>query len=896
MLVCSTAFGAGNSYFGTFTGNGNGLTNIAYSNLVNRLLFANLKDFGAKGDGTTDDSTAVQAWSTYGTANNLNLYAPAGNYKITTTINYAAPTGNSFLFGSWKIWGDGPDATQFTQTTTNAHIMSFTNGASLGLYVDSINFKGAFTGANAISSCGIYIPSGAGNNQSIIHNCAFQNLYAGVFTYLEDVKLDSDTFQDNQSYGAWMPNQGSGNNNVTFLNCQFTEGPLSTIIATNSFQQIGIKIDGGSGHVIQGCTFTTLNANGIAMQLQCSANLIGDYGECNGCGKVLFLFATNGVYKTWVMGCTFNTGGADGNTNHYPVVVTNNSELILIGSSSISGWSSLSPYRIDETTFSSVEYDGFVPPSVDEYFNGSYLDTRLITPNPLLLANATSTNAVGATGQTLTIENSHGVGYVAYQLTLDGSVIANGYGFLGTTNQNFHGAGPFIQVQNNGTQLLILPGTSGILCNDQLNNGTNLWLMDNSGNWTFYNGSLAVNNGTLTVSGTGPSSFAGTVSVAGTNTILGGTTAATTNYSIFQFPTVGSGNIRLQYNAQNNKPYGNVEFSNPLGAYLPFYGIFVGDGSGLTNIAATNLPGLTTNGLTSYIQTFTVGTPFTNTMAFRELITDLSVSYNVALVAGRCTLNWTVTGTNGTSNSLSQVTVALIGSSTGNMSNAVPTIEVDPGAVLTFTDGSTGTGNSVTLPIQGKINYIQQLAIATSTNFVGNGAGLTNTPMIGLYSSVVTTNLTGTADQSIVGGSASANSTLNLVAGTYKSGDTWHINLHSIVTNGSGSTATMTGKLRLGTNVLISTTSGTIANNANSTFVNPDLMIKCLSTGTNGTFTAGGDFQIDGLIAWPWYSAASVTVDTTSNEAINVSFLWSSSSANCVLYMRNFDVFKTTAP
>lgn len=46
-----------------------------------------VKDFGATGDGTTDDTTAVQAAVTYANTNGLTLYWPKGTYFTTSSIN-----------------------------------------------------------------------------------------------------------------------------------------------------------------------------------------------------------------------------------------------------------------------------------------------------------------------------------------------------------------------------------------------------------------------------------------------------------------------------------------------------------------------------------------------------------------------------------------------------------------------------------------------------------------------------------------------------------------------------------------------------------------------------------------------------------------------------------------
>lgn len=48
--------------------------------------FLSLKDFGAVGDGTTNDTAAIQRAVDYSSANGVGIYAPSGRYKVDTII------------------------------------------------------------------------------------------------------------------------------------------------------------------------------------------------------------------------------------------------------------------------------------------------------------------------------------------------------------------------------------------------------------------------------------------------------------------------------------------------------------------------------------------------------------------------------------------------------------------------------------------------------------------------------------------------------------------------------------------------------------------------------------------------------------------------------------------
>src|SRR5437879_4171991 len=46
----------------------------------------NVRDFGARGDGLTDDTIAIQSAVSAGFAAGINCHMPAGTYKITSPI------------------------------------------------------------------------------------------------------------------------------------------------------------------------------------------------------------------------------------------------------------------------------------------------------------------------------------------------------------------------------------------------------------------------------------------------------------------------------------------------------------------------------------------------------------------------------------------------------------------------------------------------------------------------------------------------------------------------------------------------------------------------------------------------------------------------------------------
>jgi hypothetical protein len=73
-----------------------------------RNLPVNVKDFGALGNGVTDDSAAIQAAFTYADSVDRAIYIPGGDYIIGTTLT--PPSG-------MMIQGDGYKLTRLRRTT-----------------------------------------------------------------------------------------------------------------------------------------------------------------------------------------------------------------------------------------------------------------------------------------------------------------------------------------------------------------------------------------------------------------------------------------------------------------------------------------------------------------------------------------------------------------------------------------------------------------------------------------------------------------------------------------------------------------------------------------------------------------------------------------------------------
>lgn len=141
---------------------------------ANAVVLATDSRFGATGDGTTDDTVALQAFIDYVVTNHLHGFIPAGTYKITDTldvpdreswviegasrhfativqhtnnipvIDMGAVAGSGGMH-SWELRSFSIDYNTAQTGNTSADCIRFTTMGYLGT-IDNIGFKGGYNG------------------------------------------------------------------------------------------------------------------------------------------------------------------------------------------------------------------------------------------------------------------------------------------------------------------------------------------------------------------------------------------------------------------------------------------------------------------------------------------------------------------------------------------------------------------------------------------------------------------------------------------------------------------------------------------------------------------------------------------------------------------------------
>lgn len=149
-----------NPYALTFTGASSGTydgSSAVTINIPSGSSFVNVKDYGAKGDGVTDDTAAIQSAIDYAVAAGRRaVYFPAGTYIVTSPLHAQVETGTTTVGGTTKsqytygmgltIRGEQVGKTVLRKTGQTTYTIPANNNINGGSTVDTTLFFGGTEG------------------------------------------------------------------------------------------------------------------------------------------------------------------------------------------------------------------------------------------------------------------------------------------------------------------------------------------------------------------------------------------------------------------------------------------------------------------------------------------------------------------------------------------------------------------------------------------------------------------------------------------------------------------------------------------------------------------------------------------------------------------------------
>ncbi|WP_342416270.1 glycosyl hydrolase family 28-related protein [Paenibacillus sp. FSL R10-2782] len=300
------------TYFGDnakFVGYGRKINQVGYG--PTDSIFINVKEFGAKGDGVSDDSAAFQSAVDAVIQVGGTIYVPVGRYVLKTRVNIDL-TNFTTSGKAVNIRGDNANTT-FIINQTNADFAFYVHGKHFS-YFHMENMT--ITGTDLNTHKGLHMVF---LSEQYLENLVFTNLFLGI--QMEDVvrcKLMSCTFNQNKN-GMYCNDRISEStaNAIDFFGCVFYGNA-----------EAGLYVKGGCNINFFGGTVETnghasMPAQRWGVRLQDmgrygagGATFVGTYFEGN--ANIADVWINESTYPSTYtfIGCTFNRFAAPLNNDH----------------------------------------------------------------------------------------------------------------------------------------------------------------------------------------------------------------------------------------------------------------------------------------------------------------------------------------------------------------------------------------------------------------------------------------------------------------------------------------------------------------------------------------------------------------------------------------------------
>lgn len=194
-----------------FTGQGTSNTRSFNAKLADVV---SVMDYGATGNGSTDDTAAIQAAITFcigsqtaGTDTPYMLYFPAGTYKITAALNIT--TGNTATLTGFCMSGAGKYATTIIQYTNNTPIFSMAPSAMHSCLFENMQLtyntmQTSNTSGNVFNITGTIADD--------VYNCKWYNIRSNNFYYF--MNCPTVLWWGNCYEFCWFGDMYQGVNNI----------------------------------------------------------------------------------------------------------------------------------------------------------------------------------------------------------------------------------------------------------------------------------------------------------------------------------------------------------------------------------------------------------------------------------------------------------------------------------------------------------------------------------------------------------------------------------------------------------------------------------------------------------------------------------------------------------
>jgi len=202
-----------------------------------------VKDFGAVGDGSTDDTAAFLAAIASLNSTQRTIYMPPGIYKITSPLVFSIET---------TLYGTNPVGTYINYYGSGSAITTTATGSPnlAHVYLSGFGLNNLGTGTTGINFANVQdsIISNVTISGFTLYGIYAENSYGNLFEHINS----------SNTYGIYLGHEA---NNITLLQCTF-------LVNTDA----GVFVGGGRANNIIGCDF---ESNPYGVQISGAAGSIG---------------------------------------------------------------------------------------------------------------------------------------------------------------------------------------------------------------------------------------------------------------------------------------------------------------------------------------------------------------------------------------------------------------------------------------------------------------------------------------------------------------------------------------------------------------------------------------------------------------------------------------------
>lgn len=356
--------------------------------------YATPQDYGATGNGVTDDTTAVQAAFTALQSTGGTLFVPAGTYLVSSVITCT---------GTVNVIGAGPGVSVFHQSSTTANAITYNATAALaGVSITGISLTGPGSG----SGIGLLLEGNGGAAQ--VNGANVGNIVVSGFGShgVSVINATGCTFESifTSSLGgnALLLTGGSGNTATAI-----SGGPISTTSATLIYGVNNAPWSRDANGVVSAMispsenSFSPTNCLGETISRVEINSATQAIGATTGTVYMVGLWLPAGLKVTnlnWITGTT-----AAGTPTHWWLGLSNSSGLQLA-------------HTADQTT-GAIAANTLITKALTGVFTTTYTGLHYCLLSVTATTNPTSTGLVAPTNANLTSPLLAGVSPSAAQST-----------------------------------------------------------------------------------------------------------------------------------------------------------------------------------------------------------------------------------------------------------------------------------------------------------------------------------------------------------------------------------------------------------------------------------------------------------------------------------------------